>query len=189
MTIRQRILALAGAAVGLPLSGCSAPPAPVAHRGTPAPTSPLHPLTPADEATTTSTVPPTTTTTPAPVTTVTIAGLPPTTTARRTTTTFTVPERTDEDVSDETWAERERILACIRSYEGGYATATGNGHWGAYQFVQSTWDGAAARAGHRAWVGRRASDAPAHVQDDVAWQLYTELGFQPWPPATRYCRG
>jgi hypothetical protein len=126
-----------------------------------------------------------------PTTTVTVTV--PATVARSTTTTtlapFVVPERVDEDLTDAEWAGRERILACIRSFEGDYGTATGNGHWGAYQFVQSTWDGAAARAGYPQWVGRRASDAPPHVQDDVAWQLYTERGYQPWPPATRYCRG
>ncbi len=112
-------------------------------------------------------------------------------TTPRTTTTFAVlqPERADEDLSDDDWAGRERILACIRSYEGGYGTETGNGHHGAYQFVQSTWDGAVARAGYPQWVGRRAGDAPAHVQDDAAWQLYLEQGFGPWPPASRYCRG
>lgn len=137
---------------------------------------------------------PATTTTEEPTTTaylVTIPTVPPTTTTvrPRPLPTTTLPENRYDELDDDEWAGRERILACIRSHEGAYGTETGNGFHGAYQFLQTTWDGAAARAGLPEWVGRRAGDAPAHVQDDVAWQLYTELGFGPWPPAMRYCRG
>lgn len=81
-------------------------------------------------------------------------------------------------------------LACIRSYEQGaavYATNTGNGHYGAYQFNQATWDGAVARAGYPEWSGRRASDAPPEVQDAAAAQLLSERGLQPWPTPNRLC--
>lgn len=91
----------------------------------------------------------------------------------------------------------EVTLACIRSYEQndnpakgptGYASNTGNGHYGAYQFNQSTWDGAVARAGYPEWSGRRASEAPPEVQDAAAAQLLSERGLQPWPTPNRRCR-
>lgn len=137
---------------------------------------------------------PASTTTEAPVTvTITAPPVAPATTRRATTTTVAVPAfvlpEAAGNLTDDEWADRERILACIRSYEGDYGTETGNGHHGAYQFVQSTWDGVVGRAGYPQWVGRRAGDAPAHVQDDAAWLLYTEQSFGPWPPASRYCRG
>lgn len=185
MTIRRRIAAGLGP-FGLML-GCSSPPAPVAaERASTGATAPLHPPAPADEATTTTGA--TTAATAPASTTVTIGGIPAPTRSGTTTTTFVMPEAATED-SDEEWGDRERILACIRSYEGDYATNTGNSHYGAYQFRQGTWDGAVAAAGYPQWVGRRASDAPAHVQDDAAWVLYLSESFGPWPPASRYCRG
>lgn len=82
------------------------------------------------------------------------------------------------------------LLACIRSYEqgaDGYATETGNGHHGAYQFDQPTWDGAVAGAGYPEWVGLRAGDAPPYVQDAAASWLVGRRGLQPWPTPSRYC--
>lgn len=79
-------------------------------------------------------------------------------------------------------------LACIRSYEGSYTSNTGNGHYGAYQFNQSTWDGAVARAGYPEWSGRRASDAPPAIQDAAAAQLLSERGLSPWPTPNRRCQ-
>ncbi len=197
----RRLIALAGAAVGLPVSGCSAP-APTAHRAdrtdqtaVTAPTVAPDSRPGSDDASDTSTTGPApTTTTEAPTTTahvVTVPTDPPTTIVvrPRPLPVTTLPERVLDDLDDEAWTDRERILACIRSHEGAYATNTGNGYFGAYQFLQGTWDSAAAKAGYPQWVGRRASDAPAHVQDDVAWGLYLRENFGPWPPASRYCRG
>lgn len=93
------------------------------------------------------------------------------------------------------------LLACIRSYEqgaAGYATDTGNGYEGAYQFHPYTWGGearggpkgttgAVTRAGHPEWAASRASDAPPYVQDAAAWKLYTESGLAPWPTPARAC--
>ncbi len=122
----------------------------------------------------------------------------PTTEATTTTTTepagrapITVTtEPAEPEPNDAEWWGRERLLNCIRSYEqgaAGYATETGNGHHGAYQFTQSTWDGVVARAGYPEWVGRRAGDAPSWVQDDAAWLLVQERGLQPWPTPQRLC--
>lgn len=76
----------------------------------------------------------------------------------------------------------ECFRACTIQIESGgnYATNTGNGYFGAWQFNQSTWDGAVARAGHPEWAGQAASSAPQSVQDAAAAQLYAERGSQPW---------
>lgn len=77
----------------------------------------------------------------------------------------------------------EDLLACIRSYEqgpDGYATDTGNGYYGAYQFDLDTW----------ASVGGTGN--PAHAspeeQDARAASLLAERGLQPWPTPARRCR-
>jgi uncharacterized protein YabE (DUF348 family) len=65
-----------------------------------------------------------------------------------------------------TYPNNAAILAALRGCEGGYTTNTGNGFYGAYQFMQSTWDRTAARLGQTQWVGVRPSDAPPAVQDE-----------------------
>lgn len=80
------------------------------------------------------------------------------------------------------------ILACIRSYEGSYTSVSPSGTYrGAYQFNQTTWNGAVTRAGYPEWSGRHANDAPPAVQDAAAAQLYSERGLQPWPTPSKYC--
>ena len=64
-------------------------------------------------------------------------------------------------------------LARLRSCEGNYKSNTGNGYYGAYQFDKRTW-------GRYGGYGL-ASDAPADVQDEKAWQTYKARGWQPWP--------
>lgn len=67
------------------------------------------------------------------------------------------------------------VLAAIRACESGgnYATNTGNGFYGAYQFLPSTW----------ASVGGSGlpSDASPAEQDYRAAKLYREQGPSPWP--------
>lgn len=122
---------------------------------------------------------------PTPATTVIPSSTAPTTT---TVAPFVMPEDelpSDPDGND---AYRERILSCIRSFEGDYATETGNGHSGAYQFQPGTWAYAASGAGYPQYASGPASAAPPHVQDQAAWWLYQREGFGPWPPAQRWCR-
>ena len=64
-------------------------------------------------------------------------------------------------------------LARLRSCEGSYTSNTGNGYYGAYQFDKRTWGN---YGGYEL-----ASDAPAAVQDEKAWQTYKTRGWQPWP--------
>jgi LysM repeat protein len=65
--------------------------------------------------------------------------------------------------------------AALRSCEssGNYATDTGNGYYGAYQFSLSTWESLG-------YGGLPSSASPA-TQDAAAQQLYAEDGSAPWP--------
>jgi hypothetical protein len=74
-------------------------------------------------------------------------------------------------------------LACIRSWEqgaAGYASDTGNGYYGAYQFDLATW----------ASVGGAGlpSDASPAEQDMRAELLYDRAGLDPWPTPAVMCR-
>lgn len=66
-----------------------------------------------------------------------------------------------------------QALARLRSCEGSYTSNTGNGYYGAYQYDDSTW------GGYKGYA--HASDAPAAVQDERAWQTYQARGWSPWP--------
>lgn len=106
-------------------------------------------------------------------------------------TTTTVAAGIGFEASGTIGPDRDFVLSCIRSHEqgaAGYATETGNGFSGAYQFIPSTWRYAVTLAGYPEWASWRASEAPPHVQDAAAWALYQEQGYGPWPPAMRYCR-
>jgi LysM repeat protein len=73
------------------------------------------------------------------------------------------------------------VWACIRQHESGgnYATNTGNGYYGAYQFSLSTW---------RAMGGSGLpSNAPPAVQDAMAQKLQAQSGFGQWPVTSRMC--
>ena len=70
--------------------------------------------------------------------------------------------------------------AALRNCEssGNYATDTGNGFYGAYQFDLSTW----ASLGY----GGLPSSASPATQDAAAQQLYAERGSEPWPTCGAY---
>lgn len=71
--------------------------------------------------------------------------------------------------------------SCIRQHESGnnYSEDTGNGYWGAYQFVLSTWQSLG--------FAGLPSDAPPAVQDEAAYKLYMEQGWAPWPAISAEC--
>lgn len=176
-------------ALGLLAPACAPSSAPPAQRASTGTTAPLHPLVASDEAIQPEPATPTTTEPPAPVTTVTVSKLPPTTLGT-TTTTFVVPEKADEDLTDEEWAAREGylgdtravLLACIRSYESGgdYGAVSASGTYrGAYQFDRPTWSSVGGSGDPAA--------APAAEQDARAWALYLSRGLQPWPTPARRC--
>ncbi|MBO0892943.1 MAG: transglycosylase family protein [Acidimicrobiales bacterium] len=60
---------------------------------------------------------------------------------------------------------------------GNYATNTGNGFYGAYQFDLQTW--------HGLGYGGLPSDAPPAVQDQAAETLQAQRGWEPWPTCSR----
>jgi hypothetical protein len=73
-------------------------------------------------------------------------------------------------------------LACVRQHESGgrYNINTGNGYYGAYQFLPGTWNSAARNAGRSDLVGVLPSNASPSDQDAVAQALYASQGRQPW---------
>jgi hypothetical protein len=73
-------------------------------------------------------------------------------------------------------------LACVRQKESGgrYNINTGNGYYGAYQFLPSTWNATAQRAGRADLVGVLPSNASPADQDAMAAALYASNGRQPW---------
>lgn len=82
------------------------------------------------------------------------------------------------------------IAACIRSHEGWYEANTGNGFYGAYQFVIGTWRSVLSRMGpeYAQWVYVLPSDAPPWVQDAAFWTLWAGgAGARNWPVASRLC--
>ena len=68
----------------------------------------------------------------------------------------------------------------IESHGNYGAVSPGGKYRGAWQFDQSTWNGAVARAGYPEWSGQDPAQAPSGVQDAAANQLYLERGNQPW---------
>jgi prefoldin subunit 5 len=78
------------------------------------------------------------------------------------------------------------FLACTRTRESGgnYAAANPAGPYlGAYQFLQSTWNGGANHAGRLELVGVPPNTASEYDQDDVAWAIYQWRGKAPWGDA------
>jgi len=75
------------------------------------------------------------------------------------------------------------FLSCVRARESGgnYGIVSASGQYlGAYQFLQSTWNAAAANFGQPDLVGVPANHATPYDQDDVAWRLYIAVGNGPW---------
>jgi hypothetical protein len=75
------------------------------------------------------------------------------------------------------------FLACTRARESGgrYGAYNPAGpYYGAYQFLQATWNGAANHAGRTDLIGVPPSAASQYDQDDVAWALYQWQGKGPW---------
>lgn len=76
------------------------------------------------------------------------------------------------------------FLVCTRAHEsdtaGGYITNTGNGYYGAYQYLIGTWNWAAAHYGAPQYVGVLPSNVPGFWQDLVTWNYYLAGGNGPW---------
>ena len=74
------------------------------------------------------------------------------------------------------------FLVCTRMREStnNYAVVSPAGYYGAYQFLPSTWDVTAIRAGRSDLVGVLPSHASEYDQDELAWTLYLWQGKTPW---------
>lgn len=73
------------------------------------------------------------------------------------------------------------FLVCTRAHEGQYTSYNPAGpYMGAYQFLQSTWNSSANRAGRPELIGVPPHTASPYDQDDVAWALYQWQGSRPW---------
>ncbi len=81
------------------------------------------------------------------------------------------------------------FLTCVRGRESGgnYSINTGNGYYGAYQFLPSTWNNAAAHAGRDDLVGKLPSDVSPSDQDAVAQDLLAWQGTSPWAGGNYAC--
>lgn len=110
----------------------------------------------------------------------------PTPTATATPTPTPTPTETPEDQTDdpaipagtteEQWAQLRQCNA-----NGDYQHANSNGiHFGAYEFRQTSWDDLARRHYPRL-VGVNPRDAAPDDQDRMAYRLYEERGWEPWP--------
>ena len=75
-------------------------------------------------------------------------------------------------LTDPVW---ERLRRCESG--GRYDINTGNGFYGAYQFVPSTWRGLG--------FPGMPHDAPGHIQDAAAQKLQARSGWGQWPACTR----
>jgi TolA-binding protein len=74
-------------------------------------------------------------------------------------------------------------LTCVRHYESGgnyQAYNPGGPAYGAYQFLQPTWNVTANHAGRGDLVGIDPRRASAYDQDEMAWALYQWQGKRPW---------
>lgn len=77
------------------------------------------------------------------------------------------------------------FLVCTRGHEsdtaGGYRAYNPDGpYFGAYQFLQGTWNRSAAHAGFPQLVGVNILNVPGFYQDSVAIGLYHWQGKSPW---------
>jgi len=106
-----------------------------------------------------------------------------TTTAAPTTTTTPTPPSGYTGTPGTSAHHDDPFLTCVRTRESGgnYSAVNPAGPYlGAYQFLQATWNGAAAHAGRSDLVGVPANAASPFDQDEVAWALYQWQGAAPW---------
>ena len=117
---------------------------------------------------TTTTTTTTTTAAPAPATAAPAVTTPPPTTP--------APQPSVDSSSAAAWAASPGV-ACIREHESGddYRADTGNGYYGAYQDLLSTWEAAGGTG--------LPSDAPPAVQDQMNYQIWLSGGWGQWSSA------
>ena len=110
----------------------------------------------------------------------------PTQTSTATPTPAPTPTQTPEDPADDppvpsgtTEDQWEQLRQC--NSNGNYQHSNPNGvNFGAYEFRQSSWDDLARRH-YPHLVGMNPSEAASADQDRMAYALYEERGWAPWP--------
>lgn len=93
------------------------------------------------------------------------------------------PPTTAAPVAPPASTSDQAFLACVRKRESGgnYQIVSANGmYFGAYQFLQSSWDSTANYAGRPDLVGQRPNTASPADQDAMALALYHWQGSRPW---------
>jgi hypothetical protein len=115
----------------------------------------------------------TTTTTAPPV----VQSAPAVTTPPPTAPAAPAPQPDVDTSSAAAWAASAGV-ACIRDKESGddYSADTGNGYYGAYQDLLSTWESEGGSG--------LPSDAPPAVQDQINYQIYLSGGWGQWSTAS-----
>jgi Transglycosylase-like domain len=93
--------------------------------------------------------------------------------------------------SAEAWANSP-AASCVRGHESGgnYADDTGNGFYGAWQFLPSTFSEYVAIAGFPQYADgdqSRPDLAPPDVQDAAAFACWQADGWHPWPRSSALC--
>jgi hypothetical protein len=89
------------------------------------------------------------------------------------------PQESPAIPADTIEAQWEQLRQC--NADGNYQFSNPNGiNHGVYEFRQSTWD-RLARLHYPHLAGTRPSDAAPADQDRMAYRLYDELGWAPWP--------
>jgi hypothetical protein len=79
-----------------------------------------------------------------------------------------------------TWEGLQAMKMCEST--NNYQINTGNGFHGAVQWIQGTWNSAAARAGYGDWAGVPVEQVPADVQDAVSYFWWGASNpAQQWP--------
>jgi hypothetical protein len=80
-------------------------------------------------------------------------------------------------------------LSCVREREshGTYDINTGNGYYGAYQYLPGTWNSAARATGHPELADGRPDLHSPSEQDAVTLGYAQQTGGSPWAGDLRYC--
>jgi len=201
-TARVVLFSIPAFSIGLALGVFFVPPQPSAQGAAPLVnqigyvppiTSPPVSTTTIPPTTTTTVAPTTTTTTVAPTTTTTtLPKAPPTTlVAKVVATTTTAPPRpvATHDLAPVASSGWGPAFVCVIDGEsqGNWAEDTGNGYYGAAQWLPVTWNAAAIGAGYGGYANGRADLAPAWVQEAVMVYWQRVAGWGQWPQTSAAC--
>lgn len=96
---------------------------------------------------------------------------------------------TIEGAGGQTDGQLAELRFCESGGHGEYVANTGNGYYGAYQFLPSTWDSIASQSGRPDLVGVAPHLASPADQDAMARALFARSGAGQWPVCGRALAG